>query len=79
MIKNKQRKKLFTQCNQLCLLKQCVVLTMKYFWKASMVYSTVSSKTTKHPENKAFWAGQKVNKFKSTNLGFLFSINNKAK
>lgn len=52
---------------------------MKYFWKASMVYSTISSKTTKHPENKAFWAEQKVNEFKSTNLGFLFSINNKAK
>lgn len=51
MIKNKQRKKLFTQCNQPCLLKQCVALTMKYFWKASMVYSTVSSKTSKHPEN----------------------------
>lgn len=44
MIKNKQIKKLHTQRNQLCLLKQCVALTMKYFWKASMVYSTVFPK-----------------------------------
>lgn len=47
---------------------------MTSFSKVSMVCSIMSNETSKHPENKIFWAKQKVNECKSTNLGFLFSM-----
>lgn len=43
-----------------------------------MIYSTISTQTSKHAENKVLWAEHEVNDCKSTNLGFLFSMNDKA-
>lgn len=40
--------------------------------KISTTYSTISTKTSKHLENKQFWTDEEVNKCKSTNLEFLF-------
>lgn len=42
-----------------------------------MICSTVSTKISKTSENKVFWADHIVNECKNTNLGFLFSMNNK--
>lgn len=45
---------------------------MKYFWKASMVYSTISTETSKHPENKVSGQSKKLMNARALTWDFCF-------